>query len=397
MAGESRTSSDRMTPADRAIANDAAANGALTADAAASPREGMPTDGVRRPAPTELLGLLRAQPERFTLFAALRLLEQSFANSPRFGEARKPADEPVRLGQGPTLAFAPSDVSAFSDDSGELARLEQYSFGVFGPNGALPLHLTEQAYEWRRHREDSTLVDFLNIFQHRLIALFYRAWANADPTTSLDRPDTDRFVKYLGALAGMASEWARNRDVVPDYAKLHRAGLFAARVRSAEGLQQILADYFATAAGRRPWRSTQLPVQVCQFIADWMDVPAEAYCRLGAGESVAALGRTATLGASSWQCQHKFEIVLGPLSREDFTDFLPGSRGIRELYALVRLYTNDEWTWQLRLRLAEVPGVRLGQAQLGWTTWLGGRPASADDVVLQEPLLRRSEAGRNKR
>jgi type VI secretion system protein ImpH len=195
----------------------------------------------------------------------------------------------------------------------------------------------------------------------------------------------------------MAPESARNRDVVPDYAKLHRAGLFAARVRSAAGLQQILADYFATTASTRPWRTTDLAVEVRQFVADWMDVPAEAYCRLGAGESVAGLGRTATLGASSWQCQHKFEIVLGPLSREDFTDFLPGARGIRGLYALVRLYTNDEWTWQLRLRLGAVPGVRLGQAQLGWTTWLGGRPASADDVVLQEPMLRLSEARRKER
>jgi type VI secretion system protein ImpH len=336
-------------------------------------------DPTTAPDPTELLAPLSAEPVRFTLFAALRLLEQAYPDRPRLGEARKAGDDPVRLGQGPTLAFAPSDVSTF--ESGQPARLEQYSFGVFGPNGALPVHLTEQAYEWRRHREDSTLVDFLNVFQHRLISLFYRAWANADPATSLDRPDTDRFVTYIGALAGLAPESARNRDSVRDYAKLHRAGLFAPQVRSAEGLQQILADYF------------KLPVEVRQFVGDWMDVPTEAYCRLGGGESVAALGQTATLGASSWQCQHKFEIVLGPLTRAVFNDFLPGSRGVQELYDLVRLYTNDEWTWQLRLVLAdvEVPGVWLGgQAQLGWTTWLGGRRTTVDDVVLQEPMLRLS-------
>jgi type VI secretion system protein ImpH len=325
-----------------------------------------------------MLGPLKAEPERFTLFAALRLLEQVFANHPRLGEARRAADEPVRLGQGPTLAFAPAEVTAFTPGSGEAAQLEQYSFGVFGPNGALPLHLTEQAYEWRRHREDSTLVDFLNTFQHRLIALFYRAWANADPATSFDRPLTDRFAMYVGALAGLAPESARNRDAVSDNAKFHRAGLFAAHVRSAEGLRQILSDYF------------RQPVEIRQFVGDWMAVPAEAYCRLGADESAAGLGRTATLGASSWQCQHKFEIVLGPLTRAVFKEFLPGSRGIKELYALVRLYTNDEWTWQVRLVLAEAPGVRLGGARLGWTTWLGGRHATADDVVLQEPMLRLS-------
>ena len=336
---------------------------------------GTPSDSLK------LLGPLEARPEQFTLFAALRLLEQVFDGRPRLGEARKSTDEPVRLGQAPTLAFAPSQLSAFAAGSAGRLRLEQYSFGVFGPNGALPLHLTEQAYEMRRHREDSTLVDFLNTFQHRLIALFYRAWANADPATSLDRPDSDRFTMYVGALLGVAPESARNRDTVRDYAKLHRVGHFGAQARSAEGLQQVLADYFG------------LPVEVRQFIGDWMIVPPAAYCRLGGGEAVAGLGRTATLGASSWQCQHKFEIALGPLSRSAFNDFLPGARGVRELYALTRLYTNDEWTWQLRLLLSdvEVPGVWLGgQAQLGWTSWLGGRRATVDDVVLQEPLLRPS-------
>jgi type VI secretion system protein ImpH len=337
---------------------------------------GTPSDRVMA-----LLAALEAEPARFNLFAALRLLEQAFPDRPRLGEARKAADEPVRLGQGPTLAFAPSEVSTFTRAGDRSARLEQFSFGVFGPNGPIPLHLTELAYEGRRHREDSTVVDFLNTFQHRLISLFYRAWANADPATSLDRPATDRFTGYLGALTGLAPESARGRDTVRDYAKLHRAGLFAAQARSAEGLQGILADYF------------RQPVVVTQFVGDWMSVPAEAYCRLGGGESVAALGQTATLGASSWQCQHKFEIALGPLTRAAFNDFLPGAAGVEELYALVRLYTNDEWTWQLRLLLAdvEVPGVWLGgQAQLGWTSWLGGRRTTVDDVVLQEPLLRQS-------
>jgi len=337
---------------------------------------GTPPDSLR------LLAPLEAKPEQFTLFAALRLLEQVFADNPRLGEARKAADEPVRLGQAPTLAFAPSQISAFQTTTDEPPRLEQYSFGVFGPNGALPLHLTEQAYELRRQREDSTLVDFLNTFQHRLVALFYRAWANADPATSFDRPASDRFTGYVGALLGLAPESARNRDAVSDYAKLHRVGHFATQVRSAEGLQQILADYFG------------LPVEVRQFVGDWMKVPPEAYCRLGGGQSVAGLGQTATLGASSWQCQHKFEITLGPLTRAAFNDFLPGAKGVKELYALTRLYTNDEWTWQLRLLLSdvEVPGVWLGgQAQLGWTTWLGGRRTMVDDVVLQEPMLRPSD------
>ncbi|MDE2262144.1 MAG: type VI secretion system baseplate subunit TssG [Gammaproteobacteria bacterium] len=343
-------------------------------------RAGEPAAASGRPAesgPVAALEQLRAEPHRFTLFAALRLLEQCFPASPRLGESRKAADDPVRVGQRPSLSFAPSDVTGYQESPDEgPARLEQYSFGVFGPNGALPVHLTEYAYERGRQREDATLTDFVNLFQHRLTSLFYRAWADAEPAASFDRPESDRFQLYLGALLGLGTASARPRDAAPDRAKLSRVAHFAPQPRSADGLESILTDYFG------------LSVEVRQFVGEWMDVPRELFCRVGRDPASASLGLTAALGAMSWQCQHKFEIVIGPLALGSFADLLPGSRGLAELAALVRLYTNDEWSWQLRLLLrdVEVPGIRLGSAgRLGWTTWLGGRGQTADDVVIQEP------------
>lgn len=321
------------------------------------------------------LDQLRAQPEQFSLFAALRVLEQAYAARPRLGESRKAGDDAVRLGHSPHLTFAPSDVSTVDLDDDGTWHLEQHSFGMFGPNGALPLHLTEHAYERRRQKDDATLVDFLNLFQHRLISLFYRAWANSDPATSLDRPGSDRFVMFLSSLAGFGQSAALGRDAVPDYAKLYRIGSFAPQTRSAEGLEAILADYF------------DLPVEIRQFSAEWVQIPRELRCRLGRDGDLCALGAGATLGAATWECQHKFEIVLGPLSLVTLRSFLPGARGLRELYSLVRRYTSDEWTWQVRLLLrdAEVPGIRLGNnGRLGWSTWLGQRREEADDVVIQE-------------
>lgn len=339
---------------------------------------GQTPDRLTGAAARAALERLGGQPQRFTLFAALRLIEQCFPDHPRLGESRKAADDAVRLGQTPTLSFAPADVIGFQDGGdGERARLEQYSFGIFGPNGALPVHLTEYAYERHRQREDAAFTDFVNLFQHRLIALFYRAWAEADPATSFDRPQSDRFALYVGALLGLGTTSARSRDVAPDAAKLYRAAHFAAQPRSADGLESVLSDYFGIA------------IEVRQFVGDWVTVPRELYCRLGRDPAAASLGRTAALGATSWQCQQKFEIAVGPLELQSFADFLPGSRGLAELHALVRLYTNDEWTWQLRLLLreVEVPGIRLGDVgQLGWTTWLGGLGQTADDVVIQEPV-----------
>jgi type VI secretion system protein ImpH len=320
-----------------------------------------------------LLEALRREPDRFSLFAALRLVEQAHPSSPRLGESRQASDDPVRLGHVPHLAFAPSDVASCEMDAAGRLRLEQHSFGLFGPNGPLPAHVTEVAYQRRRHVDDPTIVDFLNSFQHRLITLFYRAWADSDPATSYDRPDSDRFAMYVGALFGLAPATARNRDSVPDRAKLSRAALFAQQNRSAPALRAILADYF------------RLPIQLREFTGAWLSLPRES--RWSLGRASGTLADSAFLGSSLWSSQHKFEIVMGPLSLAGLENFLPGAPGLRALQDLVSLFTNNEWTWQLRLLLPqeEIPRTRLGRCgKLGQISWLGTRRGVADDVVIQE-------------
>jgi len=337
-------------------------------------------DSTRNTAdPVTALQALQAEPFRYSLFAALRLIERAYRNHPRLGESRRADQEPVRLAQPPYLSFAPSDVTSFGtvQTAGGKPLLETYSFGMFGPNGALPLHLTEIAYERRRQHNDPTVNDFINLFQHRLIALFYRAWADADPATNFDRPESDRFRLYMGALVGLGSQSGRERDDVSDFAKLSRAAQFGSQMRSGQGLQTILADYFG------------VPLQVHSFVGAWLDIPVDARSALGGDPTSGSLGVGLTLGSTSWQSQHKFEVRIGPLPLAEFENFLPGAAGLRDLGELVRLYTNDEWSWQLRLLLrgADVPVARLGaSARLGLTTWMGGRHNTAEDVVIQGDL-----------
>src|SRR6185295_4778542 len=111
-----------------------------------------------------------------------------------------------------------------------------------------------------------------------------------------------------------------------------------------------------------------------QFVGSWLPIPAESRTRLGVHGPSATLGHSASLGGASWQCQSRFEVTVGPLAFEQFLDFMPGSRALREMSTLIRYYTTDEWSWQVRLLVAEraVPGASLGQVgRLGWTSWLG--------------------------
>jgi len=316
----------------------------------------------------DLLRALEGGPHRFDLFQALRRLECAFRDRPRWGEAIRPAEEPVRLGQEPSLAFADRTIASCTTSEDGPPRLSIFSFGVFGPNGPLPLHLTEYARDRLRNRGDATLARFLDVFHHRMMTLFYRAYADAEPAIGRDRPGSDRFAVFVGSLFGMGLPSTRRRSLISDGAKLHYAGLLASQVRNADGLTALTADLF------------RVPAEIEQFVGEWVEIPPEHRSHLGRANR--QLGLDVLLGTRTWLCASRFRLVLGPLRREQFQAFLPGSDRLEKLADLVRTYAGDELGWELKLVLARpdwralaLGGPGLG-SQLGWTSWIGARPST---------------------
>jgi type VI secretion system protein ImpH len=320
------------------------------------------------------LEALAREPHRYDFYQVMRRFECAHPDLPRWGMALRPRDEPVRLGQDPELTFAPAPLASFTAaGSGRHARLAVRLFGLLGPNGPLPLHLTEYARDRTLHAGDRTFARFLDMLSHRFVAFFYRAWAQSQPTVAADRSGDDRFHTFVGALIGIAPPAFRNRNSVPDEAKLAAAGLLAQQVRSADGLRSILAAYF------------QVPVRVREFIGHWLDLARSDQTTLAATH--ARLGQGAVLGRRVYDRQCRFRIELGPLSRALYESFLPTGELLPPLVDWVRSYVGFEYAWDLRLALVadEVPVVMLGESgRLGWTSWLGLRPQGtpADDLVL---------------
>jgi len=323
-----------------------------------------------------LLDRVAAQPYAFDFFYVLRKLEAARPDKPRLGEAPRPADEPIRLGQEPLLDFAPAPLSGVRPARDQRPAVIEVRFlGLLGPNGPLPLHLTEYARDRLLHHADATFARFLDVINHRFLLLFYRAWAQAQPVASLDRAGDDRFAKYVGALFGLGLGSTRQRDAADDEVKLHHAGSLARQVRNADGLRELLTHYF------------RLPVRVEEFVARWLQLPAAERTRLGAGAASAQLGRGAVLGRAVWDVQSSVRLHVRAKSFDDYADFLPGGRSAARLVALLRTYLGWDLQWDLRLSLAgsEIPPTELGRrGRLGWSSWLGGRPrpADADDLLL---------------
>lgn len=313
----------------------------------------------------ELVALFREielAPHQFDFFQALRRVECAARGMPRLGESARAKDDPIRLGQEPTMAFAPRTVSALvPNEDGKPPRMEVFFFGLFGPNGPLPLHLTEYARNRLRQNGDPTLARFADIFHHRLLSMFYRAWANAQPTVNLDRPESDRFADYVGSLVGLATPAMRRRDSLPDHLKLYFSGRLSSAARHPEGLQAMIAEFFG------------LPVKIEEFVGRWTEIPESYRCELGSLDGAAVLGVSSTIGHYVWDCQQTFRIAIGPVSLSDYNRLLPGGKSLRQLFDLVRNYTGDELMWELLLilRKDEVPPVRLGQSgHLGLAAWL---------------------------
>jgi type VI secretion system protein ImpH len=325
------------------------------------------------PAP-ELHMDFATQPWLWSFYQAMRRLETLYRDRPRLGRSVRPSQDAVRLAQLPAVEFAPATLAGWEhEQAGEVGRLLVHFLGLFGPDGPLPLHLTEYARSRTRNSRDPSFQRFADVFHHRALSLFYRAWADSRPTVAFDRPETDRFAVYIGALIGLGMASLRDRDAMPDLTKFHFAGHLACQTRHAEGLSSILSAFFF------------VPVRIECFVGTWLTMPEPDRTRLGDSPRTATLGGTALVGSRVWSRQHKFRVIMGPLRLEDYLRLLPGGLSFHRLIPIIRNYVGDTLIWDLNLQLRrdQVPRIHLGkQGKLGWTTWLGDRSPSTDAAEL---------------
>jgi type VI secretion system protein ImpH len=330
---------------------------------------------------------LTQEPYRFDFFLAVRWLENRHAGLPRVGESSRPQEDVVRFHQHVTLAFPPSSLHSLQKkEEGDSVSLDLWVnfLGLLGPGGPMPLSITEYVYDRLQNHNDTTLAAFLDIFNHRMISLFYRAWARGQQTVSRDRPGDDWYADYVGSLLGIGGKPFRHRDVLPDNLKLYYSGRLSARTRNAEGLQAVLEDSFG------------LPVTIEEFVGHWIDLESQGRSRLGGDDANSCLGVTSIVGSRFWECQHRFRIRMGPMSYAQYETMLPGGDGLKRLAAWVRFYVGDELDWEVQLVLGwevppafgkcEIPDVSLGRrGLLGWSCWLHTRhpQKDLDDLVLR--------------
>jgi type VI secretion system protein ImpH len=370
----------------------------------------------------ELIDEILAAPGSFDLFQAVRLLDDAAVRAADVGHRPPPPElgsQARGAGTGDVIRFRASVSPRFpgasitaarrSPRDEEVVELEIAPFGLFGPTGTLPRHYTTLIVERmarRRGSRDTTLRDFLDIFNHRLAAILVRAWGKYRLAAQLERrvqrrlaaswdegttPGRDPINAVLGCVVGLGTAGLVGRLRCGDDAVAYYAGHFAAHPRSVVALEMLLRDALGADVG------------VESFVGRWLVLDTEDQTRLASREEPrgthASLGVDTLLGRRSWSIDTMFAVRIGPLGEADYRRWLPSGERLQKLSDLLRMYAGPHLDIVVRpvVRAAETPSTTLGGAAvrddgapagslLGWTTWLHSNPRAADGADARFPV-----------
>ncbi len=302
---------------------------------------------------------------RFDFFQAIRRVESLSDQYPRVGHALQANQEAFRIHQSATMDFAPATIDQIEPDDQGRVVLRQRFFGLLGPNGPMPLHVTEQVRDQSRHEDDPTIERFLNLFHHRMATLFYRAWSSSRGAIQRDRPDEDRYADYVAALSGVLGQAGSDHAAHTQQARWHFTGRFATSRRNAEGLEATVSAVLMTDA-----KVTTFVLRDLKLQPEDRTVLRREATKSGRGGQ---LGRSVVLGESVADRRSTIGLSIGPIPFGMFRNLLPGGAFHQRLRDLVRSYLDPGLDCQVRLILDRktVPRMSLGrQGSLGQNAWI---------------------------
>ncbi|MET4696830.1 type VI secretion system baseplate subunit TssG [Endozoicomonas lisbonensis] len=313
---------------------------------------------------------LKAKPQQFDFFQAVRLLEvisrtdksrrEKFASQP-VAELAPPHKEFVHFHASPGLAFSATDIVRLKVQEQEQTpdpenrhqwRMEVSFMGLVGSQGVLPQHYSETVLKELKARNRG-LRDFLDLFHHRTLSLFYRAWVKYQLPVQFERQrrgsnqaGSDVYSQAIKSLAGLGLPGLQNRTSLSDDIAGGMAGLLGRSVPSAMALKSAIRHHFG------------LQAEIEQFIGDWNAIPPDLQTRMPGPSNRYkgvnnVLGRNVVLGQESWQVQSRFRIVLEPMPYRQYMDFLPGSRRLEALRSLVNMFAGHELDFDIHIQVKQ--------------------------------------------
>lgn len=343
---------------------------------------------------TALVGAVLANPRRVGFYRAIEIIERATPRHVRVGEYGPVLQESIRFKHDPSLNFSTNDVSEVAvrprkvgetgdGPDGPYYEVTTTFLGLTGTVSPLPTYFAEEILN--EDPDNTAQRDFLDVFHHRVLSLFYRAHAKYAFITEYLSTSDDGWSKKSLALSGIdVFEGGRPPANLALGRFLRLTPLLATRSRTAAGLVAVVGDVLEDVL-------LGAKVAVEQFVGRWVTIEERQLLRLGVINTT--LGVDATIGRRVFDRGGKFRLVLGPMKRKVFQRFLPGGDGLTQLKDLVTFYVRDPLDFDVELILApgETPSLRLSSnpdeaSRIGLDSWLTVGADRETRVIVPVPL-----------
>jgi type VI secretion system protein ImpH len=265
-----------------------------------------------------------------------------------------------------------SPKSASHQTDATFINLHVNFFGIAGSHGPLPLAYTERIFH-NLKKHDRVLSDFLDIFNHRLLNIFFRLKQKFYPVLSWSPPEESSSGHILSALT---SYQPILKNAFPERALLRLSQVLWKKPHTSEGLARLLSHHF------------NIPVQITPFIGGWHPIPRNQRTTLRPGGRN-VLGNTFMVGQRTW-CQDDGILVGMTIPSMDlFLNLLPEGKYYFAVYKLIALYVGPRFHFKVVLSISNAHPFPLGLAKkpffLGWTSWIGDPKNKKATVVISRP------------
>lgn len=315
-----------------------------------------------------LAALIEADGSRFDFFRIVQLLQRLAPQATPVGELGPPTSEAIRFVHDPSLAFHSSDVSKVEPrvvnkiNGHQFARVTTTFLGLFGTASPFASFVSEEIIR-ADQADEPQLRAFYDLFHHRLISLFFRAWKKYRFPAGFRTDASDAFSKRALSFVGVDLAGAIPTRGLPPGDLLPLAALLSTtRTRPSRTLLIVMERLLPG-----------IPVHIELFVA--RRVMLDESQRVLLGKQNSELNLNFTIGRSVLDRSGSFRLIVGPVTYDMFESFVPGGRHHKRLVQIVDQFSGGVLEAELELLLdeKESPRFQLGAkrgAVLGINTQL---------------------------
>jgi len=310
--------------------------------------------------------------EHASFFDLVRHLEryvahcaQDYAPGQKLGGDNSPDEESIRFHAVNHMGFSANSVERVQISETSSDGLSKYdvfvnNMGLTGPSGTLPQHYT-QLLQQRVKQNDHAFNDFLNMFNHRLVSLFYRAWKKY--RIGIDYEENNGLTAaspMARALQSLTGQYEKLSYETP----LYYSGHYARKARTVAALRSIIEDHL------------QHPVQVNSFEGRWIPIKERDRLCIGSGQYGFnnKLGDGVLAGDRAWDIQGQCSLIIGPVTYRQYDNLLPDKEAFKSLQQLLKSYVPSHLVIKLKFLIEDDQVNKqepLGKSlRLGWNSWL---------------------------